>query len=177
MTKLSLQQALEQGIAPWAESQIVDDSDPRCTIYVDKFPVNPGHLLFVPKNDTPTDIAYCFAYAHAMANESTAEVSKVHFNIGMNIGELAGQTVMYPHIHLIPRYEGDVEDPTGGVRNVIPSRGNYKKGNRGILNDTRESRLKKSIDSLWTEECNTSDLALEDYNKKVALIEKVLLGE
>lgn len=127
MTKLTLEQALAQGIAPWAESQIVDDSDPRCMIYVDKFPVNPGHLLFVPKTDTPTDIAYCFAYAHAMANESTAEASDVHFNIGMNIGSLAGQTIMYPHIHLIPRYKGDVEDPTGGVRNVIPNKGNYLK--------------------------------------------------
>jgi len=127
MSITTLKQALEQGIAPWAESQIVDDSDPRCTIYNDKFPVNPGHLLFVPKTDTRVDIAYCFIYAHALANESTAEDPDVHFNIGMNIGSLAGQTVMYPHIHLIPRYKGDVEDPRGGVRNVIPNKGNYLK--------------------------------------------------
>ncbi len=49
------------------------------------------------------------------------------FNIGMNIGKAAGQTVSWPHVHLIPRREGDMEDPTGGVRHVIPEKGNYKK--------------------------------------------------
>jgi diadenosine tetraphosphate (Ap4A) HIT family hydrolase len=49
------------------------------------------------------------------------------FNIGYNSGTAAGQTVMYPHIHLIPRRNGDVEDPVGGVRNTIPGKGNYKK--------------------------------------------------
>jgi diadenosine tetraphosphate (Ap4A) HIT family hydrolase len=45
----------------------------------------------------------------------------------MNWGEAAGQTVAYPHVHLIPRRKGDVEDPVGGVRNTIPGKGNYKK--------------------------------------------------
>jgi diadenosine tetraphosphate (Ap4A) HIT family hydrolase len=49
------------------------------------------------------------------------------FNIGMNYGEAAGQTVNWPHVHLIPRRNGDVEDPVGGVRNTIPGKGNYKK--------------------------------------------------
>jgi diadenosine tetraphosphate (Ap4A) HIT family hydrolase len=49
------------------------------------------------------------------------------FNVGLNMGTAAGQTVMYPHVHLIPRRTGDVEDPIGGVRNVIPGKGNYKK--------------------------------------------------
>jgi hypothetical protein len=49
------------------------------------------------------------------------------FNIGLNWGEAAGQTVMYPHIHLIPRRNGDVDDPVGGVRNTIPGKGNYRK--------------------------------------------------
>jgi diadenosine tetraphosphate (Ap4A) HIT family hydrolase len=49
------------------------------------------------------------------------------FNIGFNSGTAAGQTVMYPHVHLIPRRQGDVEDPVGGVRNTIPGKGNYKK--------------------------------------------------
>lgn len=127
MSNLTLKEALEQGVAPWEDSQIIDDTYPHCVVYRDKFPVNPGHLLFVPKTNTPTDIAYCFAYAHSMASIQVEEFTDVHFNIGMNIGELAGQTVMYPHIHLIPRYEGDVEDPTGGVRNVIPNKGNYLK--------------------------------------------------
>jgi diadenosine tetraphosphate (Ap4A) HIT family hydrolase len=49
------------------------------------------------------------------------------FNIGFNYGQDAGQTVMYPHVHLIPRRKGDVEDPVGGVRNTIPGKGNYRK--------------------------------------------------
>jgi diadenosine tetraphosphate (Ap4A) HIT family hydrolase len=47
------------------------------------------------------------------------------FNIGVNSGEAAGQTIFHCHIHLIPRRSGDVDEPKGGVRNVIPSRGNY----------------------------------------------------
>jgi diadenosine tetraphosphate (Ap4A) HIT family hydrolase len=48
------------------------------------------------------------------------------FNIGINYGAAAGQTVNWPHIHLIPRRNGDVEDPVGGVRNTIPGKGNYR---------------------------------------------------
>ena len=48
------------------------------------------------------------------------------FNIGLNYGAAAGQTVAWPHVHLIPRRKGDVSDPVGGVRNTIPGRGNYR---------------------------------------------------
>jgi hypothetical protein len=48
------------------------------------------------------------------------------FNVGINYGESAGQTVKWPHIHLIPRRTGDVKDPVGGVRNTIPGKGNYR---------------------------------------------------
>lgn len=47
------------------------------------------------------------------------------FNIGLNEGEVAGRTVSHLHIHIIPRYKGDVENPRGGIRNIIPSKGNY----------------------------------------------------
>ena len=49
------------------------------------------------------------------------------FNIGINVNKEAGQTVPHVHIHLIPRYKDDVDDPTGGIRNVIPNKGNYLK--------------------------------------------------
>jgi diadenosine tetraphosphate (Ap4A) HIT family hydrolase len=48
------------------------------------------------------------------------------FNVGLNMGSAAGQTVMYPHVHLIPRRNGDVEDPVGGVRGVVSGQANYK---------------------------------------------------
>jgi len=47
------------------------------------------------------------------------------FNIGINVGEVAGQSIFHVHVHLIPRYKGDVENPRGGVRGVIPSKQNY----------------------------------------------------
>ncbi|MBR9702608.1 HIT family protein [Candidatus Woesearchaeota archaeon] len=49
------------------------------------------------------------------------------YNIGINEGTVAGQTIMHLHIHMIPRYKGDVENPVGGVRNIFPGKGNYKK--------------------------------------------------
>ena len=50
------------------------------------------------------------------------------YNVGVNVGTAAGQTVMHAHVHVIPRYEGDMPDPTGGVRHVIPGRGKYPIG-------------------------------------------------
>ena len=98
----------------------------------DGFPVSPGHLLVIPRRHIPT-------WFDATAEEQVAllqgiemarqEILRRHqpdgFNIGINIGAAAGQTVFHLHIHVIPRYTGDLPDPRGGVRNVIPSKGNY----------------------------------------------------
>ena len=69
----------------------------------------------------------CFDLALKIANDNVQRGIITGYNIGLNMGESAGQTCMYPHVHLIPRKDGDCEDPTGGVRNVIPGKGNYKK--------------------------------------------------
>jgi diadenosine tetraphosphate (Ap4A) HIT family hydrolase len=86
----------------------------------------------VPVENTPVNIAVCFhaAYQHGVNMVESGDCDG--FNIGQNIGESAGQTVMYPHVHLIPRRTGDMEDPRGGVRHVIPEKGNYKKGENAI---------------------------------------------
>jgi ATP adenylyltransferase len=71
----------------------------------------------------------CFKFALSMGNDNVASASTniTGFNIGLNTGVSAGQTCMYPHVHLIFRRDGDTPDPVGGVRNVIPGKGNYKK--------------------------------------------------
>ena len=84
-------------------------------------------MLFVPKYAADGVIEDCFADALALGKEKVALGEWDGFNIGINWGKAAGQTVQYPHVHLIPRRKGDVKDPTGGVRNTIPGKGNYKK--------------------------------------------------
>ena len=97
-------------------------------IYIDKFPVTEGHLLFVPKVDTTNGVLNCLDTAYYYGLTMVKENKWDGFNIGLNYGSTAGQTCDWSHVHLIPRYKGDVEDPTGGVRGVIPERQNYKKG-------------------------------------------------
>lgn len=115
---------LSTASVPW-KNPIKEDY--HVVTFKDGFPVTEGHLLFVPKYNTPEVLQDAFydAYHKGIAMINAGECDG--FNIGLNIGESAGQTVMYPHIHLIPRRKGDVDDPTGGVRNVIPGKGNYKR--------------------------------------------------
>jgi diadenosine tetraphosphate (Ap4A) HIT family hydrolase len=95
-------------------------------VFQDRYPVTHGHLLFVPKYNTAGVIQDCFESAMAEGNRMVAAGECDAFNVGMNSGAAAGQTVMYPHIHLIPRRTGDCTDPVGGVRGVIAGQANYK---------------------------------------------------
>ena len=101
-------------------------------IIEDKFPVNPGHVLII-SNTVRTDY-FSLSVEEQQALPEAIEAAKQiilsqykpdGFNIGMNCGATAGQTVFHFHCHLIPRYAGDMENPRGGVRHVIPSKGNY----------------------------------------------------
>jgi diadenosine tetraphosphate (Ap4A) HIT family hydrolase len=122
---MNLKEAQAAGIAPW--NQQVDETS-ATVVYLDRYPCTPGHRLYVPKhNDNANWIVRAFENALADGNSMVREGLCDGFNIGYNSGIAAGQTVMYPHIHLIPRRAGDVEDPVGGVRNTIPGKGNYKK--------------------------------------------------
>lgn len=121
---MTLQQAQNQGLAPWDDE--VDDLQ-GVRIFRDRFPVTPGHLLFVPESDQPALIIQCFQLAYLRGQAMTRNGDCHAFNVGMNIGVAAGQTVMYPHVHLIPRRSGDCADPVGGVRAVIPGQANYRK--------------------------------------------------
>ena len=121
---MKLVEAQQTGIAPW-NNQV--DEKTTTVVYLDKYPCTPGHRLYVPKDDDPNHIARAMEDALADGRRMVASGDCDAFNIGYNGGEAAGQTVMYPHVHLIPRRHGDVEDPVGGVRNTIPGKGNYKK--------------------------------------------------
>ena len=100
----------------------------------DGFPVTRGHTLIIPHRHaetffdlTETEILACMDLLHEQRRQIVdGDTSVTGFNIGMNSGESAGQTVFHCHIHLIPRREGDVEDPRGGIRHVIPGKGYYK---------------------------------------------------
>lgn len=115
---------LETADVPWKDPI---GEDFHVAVFKDDFPVTFGHLLFVPKYNTPEVIKDAFYDAYMAGLELVKSGKADGFNIGMNVGKTAGQTVMYPHVHLIPRYDGDVKNPTGGIRNVIPEKGNYKK--------------------------------------------------
>ena len=99
----------------------------------DSYAVTPMHALVIPRRHAPTyfdlgrsEINACTALIEEMRLRITKNDSTVAgFNVGMNCGEVAGQSIFHCHIHLIPRRHGDVENPRGGVRHVIPDKGNY----------------------------------------------------
>ena len=107
---------------PWTKP-IIDH--PLYYVFEDKYPVTKGHLLFVPKEDTPYHIRECYLAAYEWGMDLFQKVLCDGFNIGQNVGVVAGQTVMWPHVHMIPRRYGDMEDPRGGVRGVIPEKQKY----------------------------------------------------
>lgn len=116
---------------PDSERELIVESATAYAIY-DKFPVSEGHALIIPKRHcldyfdlTFKEQAACIFMQNKVKEVLTARFNPDGFNIGINIGESAGQTVHHVHIHLIPRYKGDVEEPKGGVRGVIPNKQKY----------------------------------------------------
>jgi len=99
---------------------------------LDGYPVSPGHTLILPKRHfaslfeaTAEELAALFDLLDEVCRRLKTELQPDGFNIGINDGAAAGQTVFHLHIHVIPRYVGDCEDPRGGVRWVLPERAAY----------------------------------------------------
>jgi diadenosine tetraphosphate (Ap4A) HIT family hydrolase len=115
---------IEDSTAPWTE---LVEEDFHVKVFRDLYPCTPGHLLFVPKYNTVGVLMDAMEDAVRYGQAQVEQGEWNGFNIGLNYGTAAGQTVSWPHVHLIPRRTGDVEDPVGGVRNTIPGKGNYKK--------------------------------------------------
>jgi diadenosine tetraphosphate (Ap4A) HIT family hydrolase len=98
----------------------------------DLSPVTTGHMLLIPRrhiadwfDTTPEERQALLDLAQRARDLLRRERQPDGFNLGVNVGEAAGQTVGHVHLHLIPRYRGDVANPRGGVRGVIPARQNY----------------------------------------------------
>jgi diadenosine tetraphosphate (Ap4A) HIT family hydrolase len=119
-------ETLEESGAPW--DNLVSE-DFHVAIFLDKYPCTPGHLLFVPKYNSLGVLKDAFEEAVDWGKAKVEAGEWDGYNVGLNMGEAAGQTVNWPHIHLIPRRKGDVEDSVGGVRNTIPGKGNYRSPN------------------------------------------------
>ena len=101
----------------------------------DTYPVSEFHCLIIPKRHvidyfelTDEELVACNDLIKIIKEEVLIKDKNVKaFNIGSNAGKIAGQSIMHCHIHLIPRREGDVENPQGGVRSVIPQKQHYKR--------------------------------------------------
>ena len=116
------------------ESGIAHQNDLAYASY-DSYPVSDLHCLIIPKRHIKDyfelnneELVACNELIKIIKDEIYAKDKSVKaFNIGSNIGKISGQSIMHCHIHLIPRREGDVENPQGGVRSVIPKNQHYKR--------------------------------------------------
>ena len=113
------------------KDRIVYQDDTWIAIY-DNYPVSEGHVLLIPKRHVETffnlNMVEFGSLGVTIGIIKMILDKKFHpdgYNIGANCGEVAGQTVMHCHIHIIPRYKGDMENPRGGVRGVIPEKQKY----------------------------------------------------
>jgi len=117
--------------APDKGRRLITESATAYAIY-DKYPVSEGHALIIPKRHVANyfdlmekEQQACWLVVNHVKKLLAEKYGTQSFNIGINIGEVAGQTIPHAHIHLIPRYPGDVSKPEGGVRHVIPAKGYY----------------------------------------------------
>lgn len=116
---------------PFCSIEPIIQNDLAIAFY-DKYPVNKGHLLVIPKRHVEQYFDLTIEERQAIDSlvfEGKALLDKEYnpdgYNIGINNGEVAGQTIFHVHVHLIPRYKGDMKEPRGGVRGVIPDKRIY----------------------------------------------------
>ncbi|MEI6621108.1 MAG: HIT domain-containing protein, partial [Actinomycetes bacterium] len=146
----------------------------------DKFPVSSGHTLVIPRRTvvdwwqaTPAERLALLALVDEVKADLDGEFTPAGYNVGFNDGRAAGQTVFHLHLHVIPRFHGDMADPSGGVRHVIPEKGNYR-GNSAkpdlvaagqptvdrVHDAPGRSLLPALVDAIAHPAINTADLAV-----------------
>ena len=109
----------------------------------DSQPVTEYHCLIIPKRHikdyfdlSNEELVACNDLVQIVKKEIIKKDPLVKgFNLGTNIGKVSGQSILHCHLHLIPRREGDVGNPQGGVRSVIPNKQHYKRNNQPVIND------------------------------------------
>ena len=138
------------------ESSRVVAANDLAFVVRDQYPVSPGHSLVIPKrhvadwwSTAPQERAAIDALVDTVKEGLDREFSPAGYNVGFNDRAAGGQTVFHLHVHVIPRFDGDVDDPRGGMRHVLPARANYMlepESDEG-LDSPIESRLGETIDS------------------------------
>jgi len=118
-----------------AGSRLRESSDGLAVAFPDAYPLAPGHTLVVPRRHAPdlfgltsAESRALWALATDLCREVKAEYGADGLTIGVNAGAAAGQTVDHVHLHIEPRHVGDVADPRGGIRWVLPERAAYRDG-------------------------------------------------
>ena len=111
--------------------RVIDKNNLACVVR-DGFPISEGHTLIIPKRHiasffevTTEEREALFELLDAAKIVLDKELKPDAYNIGINDGAAAGQTVAHLHIHLIPRYQGDIDDPRGGIRWIMPDKAKY----------------------------------------------------
>jgi diadenosine tetraphosphate (Ap4A) HIT family hydrolase len=119
---------------PVDKFQVVDENE-LCMTLTDSYPVTEGHCLIIPRRHAATyfdmnsqEVEAATRLLHRSRERLQQQDATVSgFNIGMNSGKSAGQSVFHAHIHLIPRRDGDQENPQGGVRKIFPEKAHYRR--------------------------------------------------
>jgi len=126
---------VEPGDCPFCrriEEEDIFASSPLALAFPDAYPLSPGHMLVVPRRHepaffdlTPAEHGQMLTLASELHGLLVEELGFDGVNLGVNCGELAGQTVPHAHLHFIPRYRGDVAEPAGGIRWILPDKARY----------------------------------------------------
>lgn len=108
----------------YSKEEYIAEND-LCFAIFDKFPVNEGHALIIPKRHfqnyfdaTKEEIAAMYDLSHEIKKIIDDKYRPDGYNVGVNVNHEGGQTIMHLHMHIIPRYKGDIEDPRGGIRRI-----------------------------------------------------------
>jgi diadenosine tetraphosphate (Ap4A) HIT family hydrolase len=116
----------------WLSADRILASSDLALAVADAFPISGGHTLIIPRRHvksffelTEDEVVAVHQLLRRMKDRLDETLKPGGYNLGVNVGAVAGQTVAHVHVHLIPRYAGDVANPVGGVRNIIPGCGHY----------------------------------------------------